>query len=71
LQVTESFRIKADETLFLDMINICNGLKTLSNIVQNDMTVDPEIIQNWKKVFDLNLADLMDWKARMEKHMGV
>jgi len=71
LQVTESFKIKADQDLFIEINNICNGLKSLSNIIQNDTIVEPDVIKQWEKVFDLNLEDIVNWKAKMMKHFGV
>lgn len=71
LQITESYRIRANQELFLEMSAICNGFKTLSNVVENDMTVDPEVVQKWQDVFELNLKDLLEWKAKMEKHIGI
>lgn len=71
LEISPSFTIHADETLFLEMKSICNGFQTLTNIIQNNTTVDPIVIDQWKKVFDLNMQDLVDWRAKMEKHIGV
>lgn len=64
------FNIKNNEELFYKIKEISDRLKTLSNLVQNNITVDSIVIQEWDSIYQNNLKDLKEWYQNIKDHIG-
>ena len=66
----ELYVVKNSEDLFYQIRSIADRLKTLSGIVQNNMTIDSEVVTEWEEIYNNNIKDIQNWHQAVKDHIG-
>lgn len=71
IKLVKTIIIRSSEELFLELQAISNGLNTLGAIIQNNMTIDYSLYEEWSKIVDNNIKDLTEWKVKVQKYLNI
>lgn len=71
IKLVKSLIIKSDEELYLRLQSIVHYLPSLGGIVQNNMTIDYSLYEDWSIIVDRNINDLIEWKKNVQDYLNI